>query len=269
MSGAVSLAAVKRRREAKLPAAVLSIVCFIFLPAAALEVIVRTGVYHPIFLPAPSSTLRAVFQLGQDGQVRGALLNVLIWSTEAVLISAVIGTVVGCVLGAWPLGYRAYIPMLSTTVSIPKIIFFPIIILLFGIGGNAKVAYGALSAVFYVTLTVAGGARNVDRGLLRMTKAFGGGRIDALRRVVIPSTIPSITVGVWVGIKHAVNGVLIAELYVSINGIGADIHTFTEQLQAAKVYAVALIITVVAVVAAWLWGRVDRRVEGWRNLGAS
>jgi ABC-type nitrate/sulfonate/bicarbonate transport system permease component len=269
MSEVMSVAAAKRRRDAKLPAAMLSIACVILVPAVALEVIVRTGAYHPIFLPAPSEVLRAVVQLARDAQVRGALLDIVVWSGEAVLIATVIGTVVGCVLGAWPLGYRAYIPMLSTTVSIPKIIFFPIIILLFGIGGDSKVAYGTLSAVFYVTLTVAGGARNVDRGLLRMMKAFGGSRIDALRRVVIPSTIPAITVGVWVGIKHAVNGVLIAELYVSINGIGADIHTFTEQLQAAKVYAVALIVTVIAVAAAWLWGRVDRRVDSWRALGAS
>jgi len=231
------------------------------------EGIVRAGIYNPYFLPAPSAVLKAIVLLAKDGQVRRAFLDVALWSGEAVVASAVVGTLVGCLLGVWPLGYRAYLPVLSTAVSIPKIVFFPIIVLLFGIGANAKVAYGALSAVFYVTLNVAGSARNVDPAFLRAVRAFGGTRVDALRRVVLPSALPGITVGIWVAIKHAVNGVLIAELYVSINGIGADINRFTQQLQADRVYALALTLTVMAVTAAWLWGRVDRKFDAWRRLG--
>ncbi len=81
------------------------------------------------------------------------------------VIGGVSGLAVGILLGGSKLMQRAYEPLLYYLGPCPKIIFFPVMIMWFGVGPGSKIAMGAISCFFPVALNVAGGMREIDKVL--------------------------------------------------------------------------------------------------------
>ena len=228
------------------------------------EAVLRVGLISPFFLAAPSEIIMAGAELVGIPEIRSAFMQTL----AMVVISFAIAAVAGILLGAW-LGlsnwaYRAFHPMVSLAMSTPKLIFLPLMLVAFGIGFSSKVAYGVLSAIFFITINVTAGVRMVDPLWLRAIRSMGASRRDQLRLVIVPGSLPAIAVGLWYGIKHALLGVLIAELFISVRGLGFHIKSYTASFQADRVYALVVALSALAVALGWMWKRIDDRLSRWR-----
>src|SRR6185295_15751488 len=90
----------------------------------------------------------------------------------AVLIGLPLGLVVGIALGARPFLSRAFEPLVYYLGPTPKIIFFPIMIMWFGVGPGSKVAMGVLSCFFPVAVSAAAAMRQIDKVLIRVGRSF-------------------------------------------------------------------------------------------------
>lgn len=233
------------------------------------EVALRAGMASGVIAAPPSAVGAAMVELAGLAEVRAAFLQAVSQFLVAFALSAAAGVAVGAVLGLSPLAYRVFHPVVVMLFSTPKMIFIPLVILVFGIGFTSKVAYGAISGVFPVIVTVAAGVRLIDPRLLRAARSLGASRWQTIRSVTLPGAVPAVFSGLWYGIKHALLGVLIMELFVSQRGIGYLIQNYSATLQTDRVFAIVVALALVAVALGVFWKRVEDRLSRWRVRGAT
>jgi ABC-type nitrate/sulfonate/bicarbonate transport system permease component len=114
-------------------------------------------------------------------------------------------------------------------------------------------------------VTVTGGVRTIDTQLLVATRSMGASRWQMLVRVIVPGALPSMIAAMWFGLKQALGGVLLAELFISGGqGIGYWITQYTSLFQPENVYALILGLSLIAILLGTGWRWVENRVSGWR-----
>ncbi|MEO5700325.1 MAG: ABC transporter permease, partial [Casimicrobiaceae bacterium] len=136
------------------------------------EFLSHSGWLYRDVVPSLLAIGRALFELLAHGEY---YFNLGVTAAEvgfALVIGGGAGVIVGIVLGANRFLAKAYEPYLYYLGPTPKIIFFPIMIMYFGVGPESKVALGTLSCFFPVALSVAAGMRGIDNILIRVGKSF-------------------------------------------------------------------------------------------------
>ncbi len=155
-------------------------------------------------------------------------------------LASLISIVGGVMLGLW-LGLSRFAgdvadPILSTLYSIPKITLYPLILLAFGLGLSAKVAFGAIHGIFPVTIFTMNAVRNVSPVYHRTALIMRLPWFSRATRVMAPAALPEILAGIRIGISLTLLGTLIGELFASTSGIGfalmraMDIHAVVDIL---------------------------------------
>ena len=128
----------------------------------------------------------------------------------ALAIGGISGAAVGLALGANRFAGAAYERYLHYLAPTPKIIFLPVLLVLFGIGPGSKIAMGTLSCFFPIALSVAAGVRTVDAVLLKVGRSYNLTRGQMIRMIYLPSLIPPIANGLRLGLGVAIIGSLLA-----------------------------------------------------------
>jgi len=158
-------------------------------------------------------------------------------------------------LGANRFLARAYEPFIYYLGPTPKIIFFPIMIMWFGVGAGSKVAMGALSCFFPIAISVAAGMREVDAVLIRVGRSFRATPLQLLTTIYLPAMRRPIVNGVRLGLGVAIIGTLLAETKLSNRGLGyLVIQTYTT-FNMPRMYALLIAVFVLAIGANALMGR--------------
>ena len=135
-------------------------------------------------------------------------------------ITIVGGTVIGLLLGANRLLGDAYEPMLMSLYTVPKVAFFPVILLIFGIGLSAEVAFGVIHGILPVAIFTINAVRNIRRVFIKTASALGLSPAMTAMTVLLPSIAPEVFTGVRVGISLTFIGVILSEMFGSHQGIG-------------------------------------------------
>jgi NitT/TauT family transport system permease protein len=180
------------------------------------------------------------------------------------VVATAAGILVGIVVGARAWLREAVGPYLDGIATAPKIVFFPIAILLFGVGPASKAALGALSAFFPVALTVAAAVRHIDPVLVRVGRSFNASRSQMIAKVYLPALVPSIVNGMRLGLGLAIIGVLLGEIKLSDRGIGFVTIDEYNHFRIPQMYASLILIFILAVGANALIGRLEARERGRR-----
>ncbi len=155
-------------------------------------------------------------------------------------LASLISIVGGVTLGLW-LGLNRFAadvadPILSTLYSIPKITLYPLILLAFGLGLSAKIAFGAIHGIFPVTIFTMHAIRNVSPVYHRTALIMQLPWFSRATQVMAPAALPEILAGIRIGISLTLLGTLIGELFASTSGIGfalmraMDIHAVADIL---------------------------------------
>ncbi len=128
----------------------------------------------------------------------------------------------------------------------PKIVFLPILLVLFGVGPGSKIAMGTLSCFFPMVLSVASGVRQVDPVLLRVGRSFHLSLLQTVRKIYLPALVPPIATGLKLGTGVAIIGCLLAEIKMSNRGLGFLIMQYYAQFRIPYMYAALLIAFAIA-----------------------
>jgi ABC-type nitrate/sulfonate/bicarbonate transport system permease component len=140
----------------------------------------------------------------------------------------------------------------------PKIIFFPIMIMWFGVGPSSKIAMGTISCFFPVALSAAAGMRQIESVLIRVGRSFRANTWQMVTKIYLPAMRQPMVNGVRLGMGVAVIGTLLAETKLSNRGIGFLIINAYSTFDMPRMYALLILLFVVAIGANTLVARASR-----------
>jgi ABC-type nitrate/sulfonate/bicarbonate transport system permease component len=180
----------------------------------------------------------------------------------ALLIGGTAGLAVGLALGVSRLlsgAFERWVMWLGPT---PKIILFPVLILLFGVGPGSKVAMGAVSCFFPIVLSTAAAVRGVDPVLLRVARSFRARPWQTVLKVYAPATVAPLLNGARLGFGIALIGVLLAETKLSNQGIGFAVMQAYTRFDMPRMYGLLLLVVGFAAAVNIGLARAARRAAG-------
>jgi NitT/TauT family transport system permease protein len=219
-----------------------------------------------LILTHPDFALKVDLALGDFGLAFDAMIPEFyrhLWVTmlevaTATAIGGLAGLAVGLVLGANPFLSRAFERFLYYLGPTPKIIFFPIMIMWFGVGPSSKIAMGTISCFFPVALSAAAGMRQIESVLIRVGRSFRANTWQMVTKIYLPAMRQPMVNGVRLGMGVAVIGTLLAETKLSNRGIGFLIINAYSTFDMPRMYALLILLFVVAIGANALVARASR-----------
>jgi ABC-type nitrate/sulfonate/bicarbonate transport system permease component len=176
----------------------------------------------------------------------------------ASLIGGLAGLIAGLLLGGSNFMERAFERYFYYLGPTPKIIFFPLMIMWFGVGSGSKVAMGAVSCFFPVALAVAAGMRRIPPILIRVGQSFRANHWQMLTKVHLPAMREPVVNGFRLGFGVALIGVLLAETKLSNQGLGFLVIQNYQRFDMPGMYALLIAIFVLAVAVNAALGRLSR-----------
>jgi len=191
---------------------------------------------------------------------------------EAFAVSLVI-TAVGGVAAGLALGFRRFAgqvsePILTAVYTLPKVTLYPLVLLVFGLGISAKIAFGVMHGIIPVMLITMNAVRNIDPVHLKTARALNLTALQTATTVLAPAVTPEIFTGLRLGFSLTLLGVIIGEMFASQRGLGFMIINGMNTHDVPTMMAVILLIVVFAVTAGTLLLAADRRLHrgARRNL---
>jgi ABC-type nitrate/sulfonate/bicarbonate transport system permease component len=222
---------------------------------ATWELLARSGWLYRDVVPSLVAIGHALYDLlsGRDYYFHLGVTAAEVFA--ALGIGGFCGLMVGIILGANPFLSKAFESLLYYLGPTPKIIFFPVMIMWFGVGPESKVALGTLSCFFPVALSVAAGMRGIDRVLIRVGNSFRANSWQMVTKIYLPAMRHPIINGVRLGLGVALIGTLLAETKLSNKGIGFLIINAYSTFDMPRMYAMLIVLFVLAIGANALVGR--------------
>ena len=141
----------------------------------------------------------------------------------ALAIAVAVGLAIGFWLGFHRLSGEVFEPMLVAVYSIPKITLYPILLLAFGLGMSAKIAFGAIHGIIPVALFTINAVRNIEPILIKTGRALKLGPAEMVRSILFPAALPEIFTGLRVGFSLTLIGTLLGEMFAVRGASGASI----------------------------------------------
>lgn len=235
-----------------------------------LVVAVALVVWQALHLMA-SFALTSPLETG--GRALGMLTRATFWPHAAetgvafvysLLLAIAGGLALGLPLGLNRTGAQVAEPILVSVYSLPKVTLYPVILLIFGLGLPAKVAFGTIHGIIPIALFAMNAVRNLAPAYLKTARVLHLSRLETLRTVVVPAALPGIVAGLRIGFSLTLLGVLIGEMFASQQGLGYLVMNAIGLHDVPTMMAVILILAVVAIsgngVLLWLDHRLHHRV---------
>jgi NitT/TauT family transport system permease protein len=173
-----------------------------------------------VALRSPWQTLRFTAKLVQTDLFHEHVTNTLQAFAAALAIAVTLGLALGFALGLDRLAGDAMEPMLVALYSIPKITLYPILLLAFGLGMSAKVAFGAIHGVIPIALFTLGAVRTIKPILLKTGRVLKLERAAMVRSILFPAAVPEIFTGLRVGFSLTLIGTVLGEMFAAQHGLG-------------------------------------------------
>jgi sulfonate transport system permease protein len=195
------------------------------------QVLSMAGIIAARVLPAPSVVAGAGFALLTVGTLLRDVATSARRAGLGFLIGGSLGFALGLINGFFPWGARLLDSSVQMARNIPHLALIPLVILWFGIGESARLFLVAIGVAFPVYINTFHGVRNVDAGLIEMSKTYGLSTWQLFRQVILPGALPSILVGVRYALGIMWLTLIVAETIAATSGIGYVTMNAREFLQ--------------------------------------
>jgi len=173
-----------------------------------------------VAMRSPWQTMRATATLLQTEWFWEDVGNTLAAFAAALAIAVALGLAIGFALGLHRLSAEAMEPMLVALYSIPKITLYPIILLVFGLGMSAKVAFGAIHGIIPVALFTLSAVRATKPIFVKTGRVMKLSTPTMVRSILFPAAVPEIFTGLRVGFSLTLIGTVLGEMFASQHGLG-------------------------------------------------
>ena len=220
---------------------------------------------NPILFTYPSAVAQAFVSLVASGELQSYMTGSLLVLTYASILSIMVGVLLGVIMGRFSIVEWAADIYISALYSTPMVAVVPLIVLWFGFKIPAKVVIVFSFMVFPVLLNTFEGVKNVDRNLQEVASAFCSSESQLWRHLIIPSAIPFIVAGVRLAIGRGLVGMIVAEFYTSVTGLGYMIVRYANALETDKLFVPIVVVMLLGVGLMSLAKWIEGRIAPWRN----
>lgn len=205
------------------------------------EIVFRLKIFSPIYLPGPLMVFQSFLSMLFDGSL---FLNIYI-SLFRIFAGFILAFLIAFLLSLGyflkPGGFIYLDSILNFLKNIPPLGLVPLLILWLGIGENTKITMVFMASFFPLFLNIKKGFTSFDRDLVEMAESFNYKRKDIFKKIILPSSLPDIYVGVKVGLGYAFRSIIAAEMIAASSGLGYLLN-FSRQMSRTDKVLVCLIV---------------------------
>jgi NitT/TauT family transport system permease protein len=193
-------------------------------------------------LPGPLRTFQQIWIEISDVEFGSHLAETGTAFISALSISLIGGTIIGVLLGSRRLAGDIFEPLLIALYSIPKIALYPIVLLIFGLGISAKIAFGAIHGIIPMAIFTMTAVRNIRPVYMRSIRVHRLTAWQGAAHVLIPAAIPEIVAGLRISFSLTLLGTLLGEMFASQRGIGHLLMLAIDRNDSPTIMALAVML---------------------------
>ena len=212
-----------------------------------IEVLCRAGVIDRLTMQPPSAMVRDLVVLLASGAMNRAMAKTFANVAVACLLAVVVGIVLGVLLHGLRAVRQVLEPLFATYYAIPVYAFYPLFIILFGLGDTPQILIGFMLAVVAVIVSTLNGLDRVARVHRKTARVYRMGPLATALKVTLPSAAPYLLTGVKLALAYAFIGVIGAEFIMSRTGIGYEISFAYNNFDNKIMYPLILLILIVSI----------------------
>lgn len=218
---------------------------------------------NPFTLPSPAATWEAARTMLDEGVLQDAT-RVTLWRVAVAYLAAIsVGVPMGILIGRVPALSRALRPVVAFFFTAPKSAFYPVMMIVLGLGTSSKIAFGFSLALFQVVIATYAAAAAVEDRFLWSARSLGTSRVGLFSRVVLPATAPGAVAGARVALISAIVGVYLGEMIAGSDGLGQLMMRARNSLDTPDIYVCIVTICLIAVALDGLMLFASRRAFHW------
>ncbi|MES2534230.1 MAG: ABC transporter permease [Pseudomonadota bacterium] len=227
----------------------------------AWEALARSGLLYQGVIPSSVAVFESIWKHLADASFYRHAERTFYEVAAGATIGSLLGLAVGILTGQLRVVGRAVEVYINVLAPTPKIVFLPLLMIMFGVDFGSKVALGAASAFFPVSVATLAAIRLVNPVLIKVGQSFNASLWQMVRKVYLPAMMQPLVSGLRLGLGVAIIGVLLAEIKLSNVGLGHLAIDYYNAFRIADMYAVLLITFSLAVGANALIGALARRMQ--------
>ena len=238
----------------------------IVLALAAWEITARSGLWSPLLFPSLERIGAQLWAFVSAPEGATQTWTTLYRAFGGFALAAVVGTVLGMLMGRSTFAAALLDPLFSGTYAVPKLSLFPIFIFVFGLGSLSKVALIFLECLYPMTIITYHGARSVHRVLLWSAQNMGASRARSFARVVLPATLPYVFAALRVALPVALIVAIITEMISSVDGLGYLVTYSLSSLKTDRMLALVVVISLLGLALDRALVSLRTRLVYWERL---
>ncbi len=219
----------------------------------------------PILFTYPTAVAAAFVKLVASGELIKQMAVSLSALGVGFLASLIFGVALGLVLGMSRTAEAFFEPLINALYATPQVALTPLLMMWLGLGFSVKVSVVFLFAFFPILINTASGAKNVSAAMVEVARAYLAQPWQILFKVICPAALPFIMAGVRIAVGRALVGMIVAELFTAITGLGAMLSLYGNIFETAKMFVVIVVLAFlgVALIRATQW--LERRLAIWKE----
>jgi ABC-type nitrate/sulfonate/bicarbonate transport system permease component len=236
-----------------------SVLCFL----SAWEIYGRRT--DPLLLTYPTAVLSAALQLIGTGELPRQLMASLLTLGVGFVLSVVLGVGLGLIMGRSRIAEAALDPHMNALYATPQVALIPLFMMWFGLGFTVKAAIIFLFAFFPILINTASGVKNVGASMVEVGRAYMASHRQILLKIIFPAALPFIMSGVRIAIGRAIVGMVVAELFTAITGLGAMLTLYGNLFETAKMFVVIIVFGLLGVALIRATQALENRMARWKE----
>jgi len=222
--------------------------------------------FNPLFMTYPSAIAKAAYEITLNGELFAAMKQSFLPLFIGLAISIVGGIAIGVLMGQFWLIEYSIDPFVNALYATPRIALVPLIILWAGLGVVGKIVILVSIAIFPVIINTYAGIKDVRGSLMEIGTAYSATKTQIFFKIVLPASIPFIMAGIRLSVGLAIIGLVVAEFFTAISGLGGLITNYANVFATAKVFVPIIVIAIFGVVLTELVVLLEKRLSRWRVL---
>lgn len=233
----------------------------IFGALAGLEILCRTGVINRVTMIPPTEMVAALWNILETGRFNQDIVFTACNIIAASVLAVVLGFFIGAGLHALPRVRRPIEPLLSAYYAVPTFVFYPLLIVAFGVGRTALIVMGAMFGVVAMVVNTMLGLDHVPPVIAKTASIM---RLDPLRQLILirlPAAGPHLVTGIKLAVAYSVIGIVAGEFILATAGIGKRVSFAYDNFDNKTMYGMLLLLLIAIMIVNGMLSAWEKRLH--------